>query len=80
MSGNISKYNGGYVRVSCLASYLQVTDLPSNVGQTGGVVGHVGEDETLFIVVFAEDLVVAEVKPVADTEPAKTKRSKYIFT
>ena len=41
-----------------------------DVGDAGRVVRHVGEDESLFVVILAEDLVLAQVEAVADAEPA----------
>ena len=40
-----------------------------DVGDAGRVVRHVGKDEPLFVVVLAEDLVLAQVEAVAHTEP-----------
>jgi hypothetical protein len=48
--------------------------LSLNVGDAGRIVRHVGEDESLFVVILAEDLVLAQVEPVAHTEPATRKR------
>jgi hypothetical protein len=43
--------------------------------QVVGVVGQVGEDHSLFIVVLAQDLVVTQEEPVADAKPVtKTKQ------
>ena len=41
-----------------------------DVGDAGRVVRHVGEDESLFVVILAEDLVFAKVEAVAHAEPA----------
>jgi hypothetical protein len=46
--------------------------------QVVGVVGQVGEDHALLVVVLAQDLVVAEEEPVADAEP-KIYQSKIIL-
>jgi hypothetical protein len=43
--------------------------LSLEVRDTGRVVGHVGEDESLLIVVFTQDLVLAQVEAIAHTEP-----------
>lgn len=48
---------------------LQPTDLPLELGERRGRAGHGREDEALLIVVFAEDLVVAQVELVAHAEP-----------
>lgn len=58
-------------------AYLKVTDLPSYVRQAGGVVGHVSEHQPLLVVVFTQDLVLTQVKPVSNTEPTNTH---YIHT
>ena len=44
--------------------------LSLNVGDAGRIVRHVGEDESLFVVILAEDLVLAQVESVAHAEPA----------
>jgi len=44
--------------------------LSLDVGDAGRVVRHVGEDESLFVVILTEDLVLAQVEAVADAEPA----------
>jgi len=44
--------------------------LSLDVGDTGRVVRHVGEDESLFVVILAEDLVLAQIESVAHAEPA----------
>jgi len=44
--------------------------LSLDVGDAGRVVRHVGEDESLFVVILAKDLVLTQVKAVAHTEPA----------
>jgi len=54
--------------------------LPSYVRQTGRIVrGHVGEHQPFLVVVFAQDLVLAQVETVAHAKPADTRRalSKY---
>jgi len=45
-----------------------------DVGDAGRVVRHVGEDESLFVVILAKYLVLAQVKSVAHAEPATRKR------
>jgi hypothetical protein len=47
-----------------------------DVGDAGRVVRHVGENESLLVVVLAEDLVFTEVEAVAHTEP-KTEEKRY---
>ena len=44
-----------------------------DVGDAGRVVRHVGEDKSLFVVILAEDLVLAQVEAVAHAEPATRK-------
>ena len=44
--------------------------LSLDVGDAGRVVRHVGEDKSLFVVILAEDLVLAQVEAVAHAEPA----------
>ncbi len=39
------------------------------------VVGQVGEDHPLLVVVLAQDLVVAQEEPVADAKPNKINKS-----
>lgn len=43
--------------------------LPFEVRKRRRVVRHVGEHEPLFVVIFAENLVLAQIKAVADAEP-----------
>ena len=45
-----------------------------DVGDAGRVVRHVGEDESLFVVILAKYLVLAQVKSVTHAEPATRKR------
>lgn len=61
-------------------SYLQSTDLPSYVRQTGRIVrGHVGEHQPFLVVVLAQDLVLAQVETVAHAKPAdKLRRTCYV--
>lgn len=44
-------------------------------GDTVDVVRKVGEDHSLFVVVFTEDLVFVEVEPITDAEPEMVKKS-----
>ena len=44
--------------------------LALHLGEAVGVVGEVGEDHALLVVVLAQDLVVAQEEPVAHAEPA----------
>jgi hypothetical protein len=44
--------------------------LSLDVGEARRVVRHIGENESLFMVVFAQHLVLAQVRAVAHTEPA----------
>jgi hypothetical protein len=44
--------------------------LSLDVGEAGRVVRHVGENESLFTVVFAQDLVLAQVEAIAHAKPA----------
>jgi hypothetical protein len=44
--------------------------LSLDVGDAGRVVRHVGEDQSLFVVILAEDLVLAKVEAVAHAKPA----------
>jgi hypothetical protein len=44
--------------------------LSLDVSDTGSIVRHVGEDESLFAVVLAEDLVLARVEADDHAEPA----------
>jgi hypothetical protein len=41
-----------------------------DVGDAGRVVRHVGEDESLFVVILAQYLVLAQVEAVTHAEPA----------
>lgn len=43
--------------------------LPLEVRQRWRVVRHVGKHQSLLVVIFAEDLVLAEVETVTHTEP-----------
>jgi hypothetical protein len=47
-----------------------MTGLSLDVGEAGRVVRHVGENESFFVVVLAQDLVLTQVEAIADTEPA----------
>ena len=47
-----------------------MASLSLDVGDAGRVVRHVGEDESLFVVILAEDLVLTQVEAVAHAEPA----------
>jgi len=48
--------------------------LSLDMGEAGRVVRHVGEHESLLVVVLAQDLVLAQVEAVAHTEPATQQR------
>lgn len=58
----------------CCCNYLQITHLPSNVRQTGGIVGNVRKHQSLLVVVFTEYFVVAQIEPVAYTKPEEKVR------
>jgi len=51
-----------------------MASLSLDVGDAGRVVRHVGEDESLFVVILAEDLVLTQVEAVAHAEPATKTR------
>ena len=50
--------------------------LSLDVGDGGRVERHVGEDESLFVVILAEDLVLAQAEAVAHAEPATIHRTR----
>lgn len=53
-------------------SYLNVSDSPLNVSQTGRRIGaHVGEDHPLLVIVFAQNPVLRQVEAIAH---AKSER------
>ena len=52
------------------AAYRGRRQMSLDVSEAGRVVRHVGENESLLVVVFAQDLVLAQVEAVAHTEPA----------
>ena len=47
----------------------QMRGLPLEVRERRRVVSHVREHQAFFVVVLAQDLVVAQVEPVAHAEP-----------
>ena len=49
-----------------------------HLGEVVGVVGEVGEDHALLVVVLAQDLVVAQEEAVADAESARGGTEVYI--
>lgn len=53
----------------------QVRGLPLEMRKRRRIVRHVGEHQPLFVVVLAQDLVFAQVKPIADAESVE----KYTF-
>lgn len=57
-------------------------DLPLEVGQGGGrrwIQGHASEYTPLFVVVLAEDLVLAQVKLVAHAESEREKKKIFLI-
>jgi hypothetical protein len=53
--------------------------LSLDVGDAGRVVRHVGEDESLLVVVLTEDLVLAQVEAIAHTEPATNEKQTLFW-
>ena len=53
--------------------------LALHLGEAAGVVGEVGEDHALLVVVLAQDLVVAQEEPVAHAESAGRASSLFDF-
>lgn len=47
--------------------------------EAGWVVGHICKHQPFFVIIFAEDFVVAEVKPIADTKPGEKVVSLFGF-
>ena len=61
-------------------SCLQMGGLALEVGETGRVVGHVGEHQSFLVVVFTQNLVLAQVEAVPHTEPATVHNSQENFS
>lgn len=55
-------------RVAC-GWWWEMRGLPLEVRERRRVVRHVGEHQALLVVILAQDLVVAQVEPVAHAEP-----------
>ena len=68
----VTALRGGVVRGR--AAYRRRRQVSLDVGDAGRVVRHVGEDESLFVVILAEYLVLAQVEAVAHAEPATRQR------
>ena len=49
------------------------------MGETGRVVGHVGEHQSFLVVVFTQNLILAEVEAVPHTEPATSSEFLIIM-
>jgi hypothetical protein len=60
------------------AAYRGRRQVSLDVSDAGRVVRHIGEDESLLIVVFTQDLVLAQVKAIAHTEPG-TNDKQMLF-
>ena len=55
--------------------YLNVSDSPLNVCQTGRRVGaDVGEDHTLLVVVLAQNAVLCQVEAITNAEPESNRQ------
>jgi hypothetical protein len=63
--------------VKVRAAYRGRRQVSLDVGDAGRVVRHVGENESLLVVVLTEDFVLAQIEAVAHTEPKTEEKQRY---
>lgn len=57
-----------------LYANLQPADLPADVRQPAGVGGHACEHQPLFVIVLAQDFVIAQIESVSYAEPVQIQK------